>query len=138
MIGKEATARTIQSLGVHDPEAIAGREGLHVATLDLRSTRFRELFVPPIIFIPLDFTAVERRSLLAHALGHYYLHDCNQLWLRGFDRIWNWKQERQAEEFAAWLLIPEGDTPDLVGLTVAEVADNYEVDIRLAGMRLGL
>ena len=109
-----------------------------VATLELRSTRFRELFVPPIIFIPVDFTAEERRSLLAHALGHHYLHDCNQLWLRGFDRIWNWKQERQAEEFAAWLLIPEDDTPDLVGLTVAEVAARYEVDVKLAGIRLGL
>ena len=138
MIGKEAAARTIQRLGTLDPEAIVGREGLPVATLELRSTRFRELFVPPIIFIPVDFTAEERRSLLAHALGHHYLHDCNQLWLRGFDRIWNWKQERQAEEFAAWLLIPECDTPDLVGLTVAEVAARYEVDVKLAGIRLGL
>ena len=138
MIGKETAARTIQQLGTLDPEAIAGREGLSVATIELRSTRFRELFVPPVIFVPVDFAAVERRSLLAHALGHYYLHDCNQIWLRGFDRIWNWKQERQAEEFAAWLLIPEGDTPDLIGLTVAEVASGYGVDLRLAGIRLGL
>ena len=138
MIGKETAARTIQRFGALDPEAIAGREELPVATLDLGSTRFRELFVPPVIFVPVDYTPVERRSLLAHALGHHYLHDCNQLWLRGFDRIWNWKQERQAEEFAAWLLIPEGDTPDLIGLTVPEVASRYEVDTRLAAVRLGL
>ena len=138
MIGKETAARTIQQMGTLDPEAIAGREGLPIATIELGATRFRELFVPPIIFIPLDSTAVERRSLLAHALGHYYLHDCNQMWLRGFDRIWNWKQERQAEEFAAWLLIPEGDTPDLVGLTVPEVAARYQVDLKLAGIRMGL
>ena len=138
MIGKETAARTIKEFGALDPEAIAGREGLPVATLELRSTRFRELFVPPVIFIPVDFTTVERRSLLAHALGHYYLHDCNQVWLRGFDRIWNWKQERQAEEFAAWLLIPEDDTPALVGLTVAEVAARFGVDVRLAGIRLGV
>jgi Zn-dependent peptidase ImmA (M78 family) len=138
MIGKETAAKTIQRLGTFDPEAIVGQEGLPVATLDLRSTRFRELFVPPVIFIPVDCTPVERRSLLAHALGHHYLHDCNQLWLRGFDRIWNWKQERQVEEFAAWLLIPEGDTPELVGLTIGEVAARYEVDVALAGIRLGL
>ena len=138
MIGKETASRTIQRLGTPDPEVIAGREGLPVATIDLGATRFRELFVPPVIFIPVDFTPVERRSLLAHALGHHYLHDCNQVWLRGFDRIWNWKQERQAEEFAAWLLIPEACTPDLVGLTVAEVAAAHDVDLKLAGIRLGL
>jgi len=138
MIGKETAAKTIQRLGTPDPETITVREGLPVVTIELRSTRFRELFVPPIIFIPVDFTPVERRSLLAHALGHYYLHDCNQIWLRGFDRIWNWKQERQAEEFAAWLLIPEGYTQDLVGLTIPEVAARYEVDVGLAGIRLGV
>ena len=136
MIGRETAARTIPRLGTLDPEAIAGLEGLPVATIELRSTRFRELFVPPIIFIPVDFAATERRSLIAHALGHFYLHDCNQIWLRGFDRIWNWKQERQAEEFAAWLLIPEGDSPELVGLTILEVATRYEVDVKLATIRL--
>lgn len=138
MIGRETAARTIQRLGTLDPEVIAGREGLPVATIELRSTRFRELFVPPNIFVPVDFAVAERRSLIAHALDHYYLHDCNQIWLRGFDRICNWKQERQAEEFAAWLLIPEGHSPELVGLTIFEVATRYEVDVRLATIRLEL
>ena len=71
MIGKETAARSIERMGTLDPEAIAGREGSPIATLELGSTRFRELFVPPIVFIPFDFTAVERRSLLAHALGHH-------------------------------------------------------------------
>ncbi|MCH7800452.1 MAG: hypothetical protein IIC24_02800 [Chloroflexi bacterium] len=44
----------------------------------------------------------------------------------------------QAEEFAAWLLIPESDDPCLVGLTIPEIAENYQVDVKLARVRVGV
>ena len=112
-------------------------EGLSLARLDFGGARFREFSINGTIFLPLLIeTSAEERSSLAHALGHHFLHVGNQVWMRNLDSIWHWKQERQAEEFAAWLLIPESEAPNLVGLTPPEVAQTYDVDLRLAELRV--
>ena len=80
-----------------------------------------------LVLIPRDLTAAERRTRIAHALGHHFLHVGNQLWLRGLDRLWNGKLERQAEEFAAYLTIPVSDEPYLLGSSVGDVATKYRV-----------
>ena len=112
--------------------------GLAVARLDFGEARFREFYVNGVIFLPMDTESeAEERSCLAHALGHHFLHVGNQVWMRGLGSMWSWKQERQAEEFAAWFLIPESEEPALEGLSTAEICELYDVDARIAEIRAG-
>ena len=89
----------------------------------------------PVIYIPRGITAAQRRTRIAHCLGHYFMHEGNQIWFGGYDRIWNWKQERQAEEFAAFLRIPEGEELWLPGLSDSEVARIFKVSEDLVKVR---
>ena len=138
MIGRQRAASVIGERQTNDPYQIAAAEGLAVARLDFGNARFRELFINGVIFLPNDMeSGAEERSSVAHALGHHFLHVGNQVWMRGFDSAWNWKQERQAEEFAAWLLIPESEEARLEGLSAQEISDVFDVDARIAELRLG-
>ncbi len=62
--------------------------------------------------------------------------DASQVWLRGFDRIWSWKQDAQAEEFAAYLTVPESENPGLYNMSPEDVARKYLITVELAELRL--
>ena len=138
MLGRNKAAEVIREHGSNDLYEIIQAEGLTIARLDFGGARFREFYVNGIIFLPLDSESVaEERSSLAHALGHHFMHIGNQVWMRGLGSMWSWKQERQAEEFAAWFLIPAGDESDLEGLSTFEICDMFNVDDRIAEVRAG-
>ena len=138
MLGRQKAQETIRDLGTNDLYEVVRAEELSIARLDFGGARFREFFVDGVIFLPLaSASAPEERSHVAHALGHYFLHVGNQIWMRGMDSMWNWKQERQAEEFAAWFLIPESEESRLSGLSSSEIAQRYEVDSRIVEVRCG-
>ena len=110
MIGRNEANRIIREHGSNDLREIMQAESVSVMRLDFGGARFREFYVNGVIFLPLETESeAEERSSLAHALGHHLLHVGNQVWMRGLDNMWSWKQERQAEEFAAWFLIPESE-----------------------------
>ena len=141
MIGKDKAAEVISIHGTNDPGEIVRAEGLSIERLDFGGARFREFSISGVIFLPLSTditTAAEERSNVAHALGHHFLHVGNQVWMRRLDSIWRCKQERQAEEFAAWLLVPESENPNLVGLTPMDISDIYDVDLSIAEVRAGM
>lgn len=102
-------------------------EGLHVRERHPWSMPFGDMYMRRLIFLPKVITAAQRRTRIAHCLGHHFLHAGNQVWLHDYDPIWSWKQERQAEEFAAFLTIPEGEDRYVQGLQGAEVARIYKV-----------
>ena len=135
MIGREMAAQVIEKHGT-DLRSIVQQEGLVVREHHPWNARFQEAFIYPQIFVPKDLTRPQFRSLVAHALGHHFLHDGNQVWLKGFDRIWTWKQEHQAEEFASYLLVPETDEMFLWGLSVESVAKAYSVTEDLVRVRM--
>lgn len=138
MLGRDKAAEVIRRHGSNDLCEVIQAEGLLVARLDFGNARFREFCVNGVIFLPTDTESeAEERSCLAHALGHHFLHIGNQVWMRGLGSMWNWKQERQAEEFAAWFLIPEADDPSLEGLSTSEICDAFDVDARIAEVRAG-
>ena len=138
MLGRDKAAEAISEYGSNDLHEVIRAEGLSIARLDFGEARFREFYVNGVIFLPLETESVaEERSSLAHALGHHFLHVGNQVWMRGMGSRWSWKQERQAEEFAAWFLIPEAEEPGLEGLSIPEICDAYNVDIRIAEVRAG-
>ena len=136
MIGRELAARTIARHGTSDLDTIVKAEGLRVETRHPWRARFDDLLIYPLILVPRDLSPADYRTRVAHSLGHYYLHAGNQAWLRGFDRIWSWKQEYQAEEFAAWVTIPESEGLELVYMSAGEVSSKYRVRQELAELRL--
>ena len=138
MIGRQKATEVIRLHGTNEPYELARSEDLTIARLDFGRARFREFSVNGVIFLPLSAgSSADERSDIAHALGHHFLHLGNQVWMRGFDGAWSWKQERQAEEFAAWLLIPESEDSRLVGLSSSEICDLFDVDARVAETRAG-
>ena len=138
MQGRNKAAEIIREHGSNDLHEVIRAEGLSIARLDFGGARFREFYVNGVIFLPMETESeAEERSSLAHALGHHFLHVGNQVWMRGLDSMWSWKQERQAEEFAAWFLIPESEDAALEGLSTSEICDVFSVDTRIAQVRAG-
>ena len=78
----------------------------------------------------------EIRHLAAHALGHHLLHCGNQLWFQEWQPTSLLKQEREADEFAAHILIPETELIQLGKVNVWEVADRFGVLENLAHQRI--
>ena len=137
MIGREIAQRVLDTYGTSDLKTIVRGERLVVITLRRWKARFDDFFVRPVILIPSDITTSMRRTLIAHTLGHHFIHDGNQVWLRGYDAIWNLKLEHQAEQFAAFLTIPETEEPYLTGLPSTEIARMYKVTEDLVRVRRG-
>ena len=79
----------------------------------------------------------ERRYLAAHALGHHLLHCGNQLWFRDWQETSVLKQEREADEFAAHLLVPENELEKLDKPTTWEIAEYFGIPEEIAVSRLG-
>ena len=78
----------------------------------------------------------ERRRLIAHALAHHLLHSGNQLSFRGWQRISLRKQEREAEECAAHILMPEEELAKLGNAAAWEIAEYFGVPEELARQRI--
>jgi Zn-dependent peptidase ImmA (M78 family) len=133
--GRDKARQVIAAHGTNSPEAIARAEGLSIVERHPWPARFQDIFVSPVIFVPRAASASQRRVLVAHCLGHHFLHEGNQVWLRGFDSVWTRKLERQAEEFAAFLLIPEREEPWLSGVGPGETAARYGVTEELVTLR---
>ncbi|MBC8477837.1 MAG: ImmA/IrrE family metallo-endopeptidase [Dehalococcoidia bacterium] len=74
----------------------------------------------------------ERRYLIAHALGHDLLHCGNQLSFRGWQDLSYRKQEREADEFAARVLIPDDESLKVIHLSLWEIAEHFGVPEDLA------
>ena len=137
MIGRDTAQRIIEQYGTNDLKTIVDGETLEVRTKHPWRASYRDAYIHPIIFVPRDQPRAEFRTSVAHCLGHHFMHGGNQVWLRGFDWVWSAKQERQADEFAAWLTIPDGEEPYIAGLSTCDVAKIYKVAEDLAGVRRG-
>lgn len=73
----------------------------------------------------------ERRAALAHELGHYFLHPHLSFSPLIADRSHYWKKERQANKFAAALLIGLYVLAD--GNEIPEVPKECDVPAHLVG-----
>jgi hypothetical protein len=69
----------------------------------------------------------EQRHLIAHALAHHLLHSGNQLSFHQWQRTNLLKQEREAEECAAHILMPEAELERLGVMPVWEIAEYFGV-----------
>lgn len=87
------------------------------------------------ISIMTDSDIPEKKHLIAHALGHHYLHKGNYAYI---DDISLDKQEKQAEDFAAMLLVPPDALKQSRPSTVEALAEEFSIPIKLAIRRLNI
>lgn len=80
-------------------------------------------------------------ELLAHAIGHHRLHCGNRITLAG-RAIWTGRHEREADDFAAALLVSEADLNDYTQafdpIPVEAAAGELGVTLRLLRRRIAL
>ena len=81
--------------------------------------------------------AMLTRSLAQYASWARVLHPGNQAWWAKRDWVWDAKAEHQAEEFAAWLLLPKTEDYLLAYMSPAEAAKRYRVTEELVKGQAG-
>ena len=91
-----------------DLKFLVGQLGLEVVEFPFRG-RVREVVVDGVIGVQPALPRPWFRWYVAHAMGHHALHVGTSFYLASWQWVSQAKAERQAEEFAAWLLAgPEG------------------------------
>ena len=78
----------------------------------------------------------ERRFLIAHALAHEFLHCGNQLSFHDPFNHYRNQQEKEADECAAHILIPEDELAKLGSASVWEIAEEFDVPEEIARKRI--
>lgn len=81
------------------------------------------------------------RYLVAHGLAHHLLHVGNRVW-GSKKTLWSGRHEREADDFASCLLIPEAELQTMLEAvdppSIDEVADHFGVSVAVAARRIGL
>lgn len=108
-----------------DVERIAEEEGLEV--VDWPFPSLEEVWLWPCVGVRKGLPRTWRRWVIAHALGHYYLHRGNQLWFRRRDDVLRRQQETQAERFAAFLLMPDAELERIRSFNLHDFAERFDV-----------
>lgn len=132
----EKAAETYAKWG-NDLALITRELGLLVLEEELTG-RLREVYFGDAIVIRSDLTTAEKRELVAHAIGHHLLHAGNHFAMQ--KRIYSFgnRHEKQANAFAAWLLIPDDRLEQelLWASQIAELAEIFDVTEELMTLRL--
>jgi Zn-dependent peptidase ImmA (M78 family) len=118
-----------------DIEKITADEGCEIVTWPFVYP-VREVKRGRYIGIATGLPPKERRYLVAHALAHHLLHCGNQLAFHGLQTVILHKQEREADECAAHILVPEEDLAKLGLAPLWEIADYFGIPEELARRRI--
>lgn len=118
-----------------DIEALAEAEGLEWFHWPFLSP-VREVKRGKYIGIASGIDDDERRSLIAHALGHHLMHSGNQLSFYHKQQGVFHKDEREADACAAHILIPEEELQKIKQTEPWEIADLFRVTEELARQRV--
>jgi Zn-dependent peptidase ImmA (M78 family) len=137
--------------GVDDLEFVAGKLGAEVVEKPL-GTIIKEAYFKDegVIVIDPNLHPYKKRHLIAHGLAHHLFHkNCKaNYFLDGkADHITKWKimdMEKEAEVFAAYLLIPEEELNELLNQDwvkespdpIPELAEEFQVSENFLRKRL--
>jgi len=81
-----------------------------------------------------------KREYIAHELGHYFFHTGNMLFYKGKNPLMVSRDERRAEEFALYLLVPEDRLKKLINVldppSIEELAEEFGVTVEFMAKRL--
>ena len=86
-----------------DLKALVEELSLEVITFPFRG-RIKEMIIDGVIGLQPGLPRPWFRWFVAHAIGHHMLHVGSSLYLDSWQWVSRAKAERQAEEFAAWLI----------------------------------
>jgi len=102
--------------------------------------RVKEIFFNDHIVIKEGLSEPEKRELIAHALGHYFLHAGNHLAFSQSPVAIDNYHERQADVFAAYLLIPDQKLKKSynMSISISDLANELNTNIPLLQLRLSL
>jgi len=113
-----------------DLDVILEKENLELTRFPLKG-RVQEIIVGHHIGIKDSITNTRYlRELIAHALGHHFLHAGNQLFsLNRTDLQRTFSQEREAREFAFHVLVPDSELRACLAqqMDLTEMADHFQV-----------
>ncbi len=120
-----------------DLDAVTDSLGLSVLYEDMTG-RMKEFCFRSSIVVRSDLSKREKRELIAHALGHHLFHAGNHLAMQ--KRIYSFGNyhEKQANAFAACLLIPLASLLRLIAdrSRIDEIAEHFQVREELVRLRL--
>jgi len=100
--------------------------------------RVKEVYLGDSIGIDNSVDHKKQRELIAHALGHHFLHKGNHLYFETNDQFITFKQEHEAQCFAAELLMPREMLTCRKNLSVEKVADYFNVPIDFTGFGMNV
>jgi len=136
-IAKRKAEEVVEKYG-NNLQDIISSEGIQVIEVPLAG-RLKELYFGDIIILKDSLSSAEKKELTAHALGHHFLHVGNHMAASSGAYSWDKLQERQAEVFAAYLLMPKLRlTTRHYQTAVLNLVDEYGVTEKFAGFRLKL
>ncbi len=122
-----------------DIERVMDGEKLHMVRFPFPG-RLQEMIVSNWVAIQSSLKDMRRiHELLAHALGHYLLHEGNQPFYHfNHDRVIAQQWEHQAWDFAFELLMPEATVERLLPIAASadELRDEFEVSEEFFQMRM--
>lgn len=129
----------IEKFQTNDPERILKKLGVDVLDVPLAG-RVKEVYFKDHIVLRQGLEEAERRQLLAHALCHHLLHAGNHLFKKQQPYSFGNYHEKQADVFAAYLLMPETEFEKLAdaNLSIYDLAEKFEVLPYFAKFRIGL
>ena len=130
-------ANRISEIHGNDLDQIADSLGLNVVPQKMEG-RLKEFYLRGSIVINENLSNREKRELVAHAIGHHLLHAGNHLAMQ--KRIYSFGNyhEKQANVFAACLLMPLEDLSRFISnrSRIDEIANHFQVREDLVRLRL--
>jgi len=93
-----------------------------------------------VIIVDRSLSSSKKREIIAHELGHYFFHTGNMILYKKKNSLEANKDERKAQEFALYLLVPEDKLRELLDVidppTLEELADEFGVTVEFMKERL--
>lgn len=137
---KNIVAQLVRKYGTADPFEIAASKRIMVIVEPLGFTQgyFNTYKRIRMIHINESLSEYRRKFVCAHELGHAILHPgVNTLFMRSSTLYSVGRIEREANEFAAELLLPDEVIREYesLGLTIREAAVTYGVPIEAAELK---
>jgi Zn-dependent peptidase ImmA (M78 family) len=123
----------------NDPEEIAKKIGLEILEVPMEGKAV-EFYWGDAITLKEGLEEPLRRELIAHAICHHLLHAGSHLKVSERRYSFGNYHEKQANIFAAFLLIPDEELEKLAGkdLTIYDLAEKFNVTPQFVKFRLGL
>lgn len=89
--------------------------------------RVKEVYLGDSIGIDQNADPKKQRELIAHALGHHFLHTGNHLYFERHDQFSTFMQEHEAQCFAAELLMPKHELKKMKHLEIEKIAEYFYI-----------